>query len=99
MLACSVTVRVGDWAAPTCGVRAEARAMAAHRSTRTLEPVIEPDRQPKSYAGTDRPGCVDAEDTPIEAQPHIHDPGVQRPQPTHRAQLTPLGDRAPLAPR
>src|SRR6266511_4965236 len=97
MLVCSVTVSVGDWAAPTCGVRAEARAVAAHRSTRTLEPVIEPDRQAQSFAGSDRLGCVDAESTPIDAQPHIHEPVVERRDPPRRQAVRSVADEPRLA--
>src|SRR3989441_10928800 len=75
MVFCSVTVRVGDWPAPTRGVRA--RAMAAHQSRRTLEPVIEPSRETQSFAGSHRLRDVHAESTPIDAQSSIDEPVVE----------------------
>src|SRR6266498_3077190 len=95
MLFCSVTVSVGDCAAPTAGVRA--RAMAAHQCRRTLEPVIEPGREPQPFAGSDRLGYVHAESTPIDSQPDIHEPAVEPRDVAGRHAVRPVADEPSLS--
>src|SRR5882762_3236780 len=51
---------------------------------RTLEPVIEPDRETQSFAGGHRLRDVQAEPTPIHAEPQVSEPAAERRQPVAR---------------
>src|SRR6267143_3816841 len=51
---------------------------------RTLEPVIEPDRETQSFAGGHRLGEIHTESAPIHAEPQLGDPAPERRQPVAR---------------
>src|SRR5882762_1879475 len=48
---------------------------------RTLEPVVEPDREAQSFAGGHRFGDVQAETAPVHAEAQVGEPAPERRQP------------------
>src|SRR3954469_11680561 len=73
-------------------MRTEATSRATRQRRCTLEPVIEPDREPQPFAGGDRLGYVHAESAPIDTQTRIDEPAIEPRDPARRQATGPVAD-------